>query len=101
MFNSKEYQWSNVHVYLLGRAVTGIQGVSYTAKQEKEFVYDVDGFNGQIPQDEPKVSFGAALAITLTLPTVGEVHSTRARSHLRQFTKEMRESPARRGGFAT
>ena len=26
-------------MYLLGRAVSGVQGVSYTVKQEKEFIY--------------------------------------------------------------
>ena len=38
-FNSKEYQWSNLRLFMLGRFVTGIQGVTYTAKQEKEYVY--------------------------------------------------------------
>jgi hypothetical protein len=38
-FNSKEYEWSNVEVVMLGRPVTGIRGVSYKASQEKEVVY--------------------------------------------------------------
>lgn len=38
-FNSKEYDWSNVEVVMLGRPVTGIRGVSYKTSQEKEVVY--------------------------------------------------------------
>lgn len=39
MFNSKEYQWSNVEVLMLGRPVTGIRAIEYTEKQEKEVIY--------------------------------------------------------------
>ena len=39
VFNSREYEWSSVKLFMLGRFVTGLQGVSYTAKQEKEYVY--------------------------------------------------------------
>ena len=39
VFNSREFEWSNVKLFMLGRFVTGLQGVSYTAKQEKEYVY--------------------------------------------------------------
>ncbi|NJM14013.1 MAG: hypothetical protein HC896_00270 [Bacteroidales bacterium] len=38
-FNSKQYSWSSVKVFMFGRLVTGIRGVSYTAKQEKEVVH--------------------------------------------------------------
>lgn len=38
-FNSREYEWSDVSVVLAGRPLTGIQGVKYTSKQEKEAVY--------------------------------------------------------------
>ena len=41
VFNSREYEWSNVQLFMLGRFVTGLQGVSYTSKQEKEYVYGV------------------------------------------------------------
>lgn len=41
VFNSREYQWSNVKLFMLGRFITGLQGVSYTAKQEKEYIYGV------------------------------------------------------------
>ena len=38
-FNSKEYSWSSVGVSLLGRPLTGIQGVSYKSTQNKETIY--------------------------------------------------------------
>lgn len=39
MFNSKEFEWSNVTVLLLGRPITGIRGITYSENQEKEVVY--------------------------------------------------------------
>lgn len=39
MFNSREYEWANVEIVMLGRPVTGIRGVSYKTSQEKEVVY--------------------------------------------------------------
>lgn len=39
MFNSKEYEWSNVEVLFLGRPITGIRGITYSENQEKEVVY--------------------------------------------------------------
>ena len=39
VFNRKEYEWSSLKLFMLGRFVTGLQGVSYTSKQEKEYVY--------------------------------------------------------------
>jgi hypothetical protein len=39
MFNSKEYEWADVEVVMLGRPVTGIRGVTYKETQEKEVVY--------------------------------------------------------------
>lgn len=38
-FSTKQYAWSDVRVVLLGRELTGIQGVSYKVAQEKEPVY--------------------------------------------------------------
>lgn len=38
-FSTKQYAWSDVNVMLLGRQVTGIQGLSYKVSQEKEYVY--------------------------------------------------------------
>lgn len=38
-FNTKQYAWSDVRVVLLGRELTGIQGISYKVSQEKEPVY--------------------------------------------------------------
>lgn len=37
--NSKEYEWSDVHVVMMGREVTGIRGIQYDAEQEKTPIY--------------------------------------------------------------
>lgn len=39
MFNSREYEWSDVNVVAAGRPVTGIRGVKYSSKQEKEALH--------------------------------------------------------------
>lgn len=39
MFNSREYEWSDINVVMAGRNVTGFRAVSYTSKQEKEALY--------------------------------------------------------------
>lgn len=39
MFNSREYEWSDVTVVLAGRNVTGLRGISYSSTQEKEALY--------------------------------------------------------------
>ena len=39
MFSTKEFEWSNVNIIAFGRNITGIQGISYSVKQEKEFIY--------------------------------------------------------------
>ena len=39
MFSTREFEWSNVNVVAFGRPITGIQGISYSVKQEKEFIY--------------------------------------------------------------
>ena len=39
MVNTREYEWSDVTVVLAGRPVTGIRGVKYSAKQEKELLH--------------------------------------------------------------
>lgn len=39
MFNSKEFEWADVEIVMLGRPVTGIRGVTYKETQEKEPVY--------------------------------------------------------------
>ena len=37
--NTKEYEWSDVSVVIAGRPVTGLRGVKYSTKQEKELIY--------------------------------------------------------------
>ena len=39
MFNSREYEWSDTSVVLAGRNVTGLRGIKYSTKQEKELFY--------------------------------------------------------------
>ena len=39
MFNSREYEWSDVNVVAAGRPVTGIRGEKYSSKQEKEVLH--------------------------------------------------------------
>lgn len=39
MFNSKEYEWSDVNVVAAGRMITGLRGVKYSEKQDKELIY--------------------------------------------------------------
>ena len=39
MFNSREYEWSDINVVMAGRNVTGFRAVSYTSKQETEALY--------------------------------------------------------------
>ena len=39
MVNTREYEWSDVTVVLAGRPVTGLRGVKYSAKQEKELLH--------------------------------------------------------------
>ena len=39
MFNSKEYEWADIDVVMGGRSVTGIRGIKYDTKKEKEQIY--------------------------------------------------------------
>lgn len=39
MVNTREYEWSDVTVVMAGRDVTGLRGVKYSSKQEKELLY--------------------------------------------------------------
>lgn len=39
MVNTREYEWSDVNVVVAGRLVTGLRGIKYSGKQEKEAVY--------------------------------------------------------------
>ena len=39
MFNTREYEWSDVTVVLAGRDVIGLRGISYSSSQEKEALY--------------------------------------------------------------
>jgi hypothetical protein len=39
MFNSRQYEWGDVTLILGGRDVTGIRGIKYTEKGEKEALF--------------------------------------------------------------
>lgn len=39
MVNTREYEWADVSVVVAGRMVTGLRGVKYSAKQEKELLH--------------------------------------------------------------
>ena len=39
MFNSREYEWNDITVIVGGRDFTGIRGIKYSAKQEKEHLH--------------------------------------------------------------
>ena len=39
MINTREYEWADVTVVVAGRPVTGLRGVKYGAKQEKEALH--------------------------------------------------------------
>lgn len=39
MVNTREYEWADITVVLAGRPVTGLRGVKYSSKQEKELLF--------------------------------------------------------------
>ena len=39
MFNSREYEFADVTVIVGGKDITGLRGVKYSVKQEKEAIY--------------------------------------------------------------
>lgn len=39
VFNSEEYAWVDIKVMLLGREVTGLRGMEYKVKRQKEALY--------------------------------------------------------------
>lgn len=39
MFDSREYEWADVTLVLGGRDITGVRGVKYATKQEKELLH--------------------------------------------------------------
>lgn len=40
-FNTKEYAWVDVNVVMLGKPVTGLRGIEYKSKRQKEVLYAV------------------------------------------------------------
>jgi len=54
MFNSREYEWADVTLVLGGKDITGVRGVKYASKQDKETVYG----KGNQPLAIQKGNFG-------------------------------------------
>ena len=61
-FNTKEYEWADVEVLLLGRPVTGIRDVKYKASQEKEVLY-ARGNKGRSIQKGNKIYDGSIMIL--------------------------------------
>ena len=77
MFNSREYEWSDISVALAGRVVTGLRGVKYSQKQEKELIYGKG--NKPMAIQHGNVDYSGEVAITqseyeaLKLATGGKI----------------------------
>ena len=39
IFSTKQYSWSSVKVFMWGKLITGLRGIEYTTKTEKEYAY--------------------------------------------------------------
>ncbi len=39
MFNTKQYNWADVEIWLLGKKISGARAVKYKVSQEKEAIY--------------------------------------------------------------
>ncbi|MBO5428066.1 MAG: hypothetical protein J5996_06535 [Prevotella sp.] len=39
MINTREYEWADVTAVMAGRNITGLRGVKYSSKQEKELLH--------------------------------------------------------------
>jgi hypothetical protein len=61
MFDSRQYEWADITLLLGGKDITGIRGINYTAKQEKEPVYG----KGNLPASIQKGNFSYSGEITL------------------------------------
>jgi len=61
-FSTKEYEWSDIEVLLLGRPVTGIRDIKYKATQEKEVLY-ARGNKGRSIQKGNKIYDGSIMIL--------------------------------------
>ena len=61
MFNSREYEYADITLVLGGKDITGIRGVKYTEKQEKETIYG----KGNLPHSIQKGNISYEGEITL------------------------------------
>ena len=61
MFNSREYEYADVTLIMGGKEITGIRGIKYTAKQEKETLYG----KGNLPHSIQKGNISYEGEVTL------------------------------------
>ena len=52
MFNSREYEWNDVHALIGGRLITRLRSVRYKRSKEKELVYGAGNEPVSIPPKE-------------------------------------------------
>lgn len=113
MFNSREYQWSDITLVLGGKDITGVRGIKYSTKQEKEPVYGKGdepvaiqtgnkSYEGEITLLQSELETlrlngnGSVLKLQLDAvvcygdPTVGDVMITDVLQGI-QFTEETKE----------
>ena len=72
MVNTREYEWSDVSVVLAGRPVTGLRGVKYSAKQEKELLHAKGNKPHSIQRGDASLDIVAAYGN----PSAGDVMTT-------------------------
>lgn len=39
VFNSKQFEWSNIEIVVLGRSIQGVVAIEWTTKKDKEYTY--------------------------------------------------------------
>jgi hypothetical protein len=54
VFDSREFEWADVRVSVLGREITGLRGLTYKKSQEKEVVFGAGNFGKAIQRGNKK-----------------------------------------------
>lgn len=82
--DTREYEWSDVNVVLAGRPITGLRGVKYNTKQEKELLYA----KGNKPHGVQRGNIDNSGGITL-LQSEYEALRTAAKGNILNITFDM------------
>ncbi len=112
MFNSRQYEFADITVFMGGRDVTGLRSIKYTAKQEKEAVHGkgnmplsiqkgnktYEGEVGLLQSELEALTVGGrsvldlevTIAVTYGNPTNGDMVVTEILQGV-QFTEESKE----------